>query len=78
MIDHTSTESDVRSHVSKPSPESLAGILLASLEALAVAGQVEMACRLAGRACVVMRPTDPQGEHRFNALLHRLAPRVPW
>ena len=78
MIDDTSTEGEMRSHASKPSPESLTGILLASLEALAVAGQVEATCRLAGRACVALRNGDPKGEHRFNALLHRLASRVPW
>lgn len=78
MIDDTSTEGEMRSHAAKPSPESLTGILLASLEALAVAGQVEAACRLAGRACVALRHSDPKGEHRFNALLHRLASRVPW
>ncbi|TAM57330.1 MAG: hypothetical protein EPN49_15325 [Rhodanobacter sp.] len=78
MIDQTSTERGMPSHTLKPSPESLTGILLASLEALAVAGQVEAACRLAGRACVALRHADPQGEHRFNALLHRLASRVPW
>ncbi|TAL82459.1 MAG: hypothetical protein EPN74_17025 [Rhodanobacter sp.] len=70
-------EGKVRGHASKPAPESLIGILLASLEALAVAGQVDAACRLAGRACVALRHSDPQGEHRFNALLHRMAPRVP-
>lgn len=78
MIDDTSMEGEARGHTLKPSPESLTGILLASLEALAVAGQVEAACRLAGRACVALRHSDPKGEHRFNALLHRLAPRVPW
>jgi hypothetical protein len=78
VIDRTSTEGEVRSHAAKPSPESLACILLASLEALAVAGQVEMACRLAGRACVALRHSDRKGEHLFNALLHRIASRVPW
>ncbi|MHB1274026.1 MAG: hypothetical protein ACYCZD_14920 [Rhodanobacter sp.] len=78
MINNPSTEGEARGHALKPSPEGLTGILLASLEALAVAGQVEAACRLAGRACVALRHSDPPSEHRFNALLHRLAPRVPW
>ncbi|THD11448.1 hypothetical protein [Metallibacterium scheffleri] len=54
------------------------GILLASLEALAAAGQVDAACRFAGQACVSLRHDDAHGERQFNALLHRLAPRVPW
>lgn len=73
MIDHPSTEHEVRSRDLKPSPESLTGLLLASL-----AGQVETACRFAGRACVALRHSDPNGEHGFNALLHRLTPRLPW
>jgi hypothetical protein len=56
----------------------LAGILLTSLEALAAAGHVETACRLAGRACVAVRHSDPTAEHSFNALLHRLSRRLDW
>jgi len=78
MNDSTSIAGGVRGHASQPSSESLTGILLSSLEALAAAGQIEAACRFAGRACVALRHSDPQGERRFNALLHRLAPRVPW
>ena len=78
MNDTTSAPGGVRGHASHQSPENLAGILLSSLEALAAAGQVEAACRFAGRTCVALRQSDPQGERRFNALLHRLAPRVPW
>lgn len=48
-------------------------ILLASLTALAAAGEVEEACRLAGRACAVYRTTDVPAWNRFNVLLHRLA-----
>ena len=78
MNDSTSAWGEVRGHASHQSPGNLAGILLSSLEALAAAGQIETACRLAGRACVALRHSDPQGERRFNALLHRLTPRVPW
>lgn len=56
----------------------LAELLLASLEALAAEGQVDRACRLAGQACRVLRTSDPKAEHRFNALLHRLAGRLDW
>jgi hypothetical protein len=59
-------------------PSRLADLLLASLEALAAAGQVDKACRLAGHACGVLRTSDPKAEHRFNALLHRLARRLDW
>jgi hypothetical protein len=53
-------------------------ILLASITALAAAGEVETACRLAGQACVALRGTDPAAANRFNALLHRLTPKLAW
>lgn len=53
-------------------------ILLASVTALAAAGEVETACRLAGRACVALRATDPAAARRFDALLHRLTPKLTW
>jgi hypothetical protein len=53
-------------------------ILLASITALAAAGEVETACRLAGQACVALRGTDPAAASRFNALLHRLTPKLAW
>lgn len=56
----------------------LSELLLRSLEELATAGKVETACRLAGRACALLREDDPRAEHRFNALLHRLTPRLDW
>ncbi len=56
----------------------LSALLLKSLEELAAAGNVEMACRLAGQACMVLRRSDCNAEHRFNALLHRLARRLAW
>lgn len=54
----------------------LSGILLASLEALAAAGQAEAACRLAGQACAALRRSDPAACQRFNVLLHRLTRHV--
>jgi hypothetical protein len=58
--------------------ETLTDILLASLQALAAAGDVEGACRLAGRACAAVRHSDARARHRFDALLHRLCRRLSW
>ena len=52
----------------------LAGILLASLTALAETGEIEAACRLARQPCVSLRATDPAMARRFDVLLHRLTP----
>jgi hypothetical protein len=41
--------------------------------ALAACGKTEQACRLAGRACVALRRTDPAMARRFDVLLHRMA-----
>ena len=51
----------------------LAEILLESTAALAACGKVDQACRLAGRAYVALRRTDPAMARRFDVLLHRLA-----
>jgi hypothetical protein len=59
-------------------PERLSEILLASITALAAAGEVENACRLAGQACVALRRDDPAGARRFDVLLHRLARKLTW
>jgi hypothetical protein len=56
----------------------LAAVLLASLEALALAGQADAACRHAGKACAVLRGTDPVQWRKFNALLHRLSRHAHW
>jgi hypothetical protein len=56
----------------------LSALLLESLEQLAAAGNVEMACRLADQACMVLRRGERGTEHRFDALLHRLARRLSW
>ncbi len=51
-------------------------LLLDSLQKLADAGEVDAACRIAGRACVILRTVAPKDERRFNALLHRLVRRL--
>jgi hypothetical protein len=56
----------------------LVEVLVASITALADAGEVDTACRLAGRACVALRTTDPAAAHRFDALLHRLTRALAW
>ncbi len=56
----------------------LVDILIDSLVALAAAGEVEAACRLAGQACVTLRHTDQAAARRFDVLLHRLSPKLTW
>jgi hypothetical protein len=57
-------------------PAALTDILIASLEALAAAGQADAACRLAGKACAELRGKDPAGWQRFNVFLHRMIKHV--
>lgn len=54
----------------------LAGVLLASLEALAATGEADVACRLAGKACAELRHSDPAAWQRFNVFLHRMIKHV--
>ena len=56
--------------------EGIIVLLLDALQKLADAGEVDAACRIAGKACVLLRQTSPGTEQRFNALLHRLARRL--
>ncbi len=51
-------------------------LLLDALRKLADTGQVDAACRIAGQACVALRPTNVRSERRFNALLHHLTRRL--
>ncbi|MGH6717101.1 MAG: hypothetical protein ACREDC_13020 [Bradyrhizobium sp.] len=51
-------------------------LLLEALQKLADAGEVDAACRIAGKACVALRRSDTKSEHRFNALLHRLVVKL--
>ncbi len=51
-------------------------LLLDALQKLADTGEVDAACRIAGKACVILRRTAPKDERRFNALLHRLARKL--
>lgn len=65
----------------EPSHRAITGpvndILVESLVALAQAGNVEAACKLAGRACALYRHKDIPAWNRFNGLLHRLARKAP-
>jgi hypothetical protein len=51
-------------------------MLLDALQKLADAGEVDAACRIAGKACAVLRRSDAKSERRFNALLHRLTRKL--
>jgi len=62
--------------MSGPAAE-LSRLLLASLEKLAAAGEIEAACRLAGQACAALRRDDEAATRPFNALLHRLTRDPP-
>jgi hypothetical protein len=50
-------------------------LLLDALQKLADTGEVDAACRIAGKACALFRQTSPRAEQRFNGLLHRLTGR---
>ncbi|MHA6646330.1 hypothetical protein [Mesorhizobium sp. A623] len=52
----------------------LCALLSESLTALTKAGQADAACRLAGRACALLRGRNSPEWARFNKLLHRLSP----
>jgi hypothetical protein len=51
-------------------------LLLDALQKLADAGEADAACRIAGKACAVLRRAAPKDERRFNALLHRLVRKL--
>lgn len=71
------TRFDHAARESGGSPErQIALLLLDALQKLADAGEVDAACRIAGRACVILRRGSPGNERRFNVLLHRLTPRL--
>jgi hypothetical protein len=58
--------------------QGLVDILVASLNALAAAGEIDAACRLGGQAYVILRHHDGTAARRLDVLLHRLAPKLPW
>lgn len=65
----------------RPTPAgdaALSPLLLESLNALADAGQVDLACRIAGRACMQLRKTDETEARRFDVWLHRMIKRLDW
>ena len=59
-----------------PGGDDLVMILLAAVDDLSAAGGDEAACRLAGRACAVLRHSDLDGWKKFNAFLHRATRRL--
>lgn len=61
-----------------PAQSMVPEILLESLVALVEAGEIERACRLAGRACSALRKADPGAARRFDVFLHRTTPRLAW
>lgn len=63
-------------HANSSEIASLYGVLLESLEALARAGEADAACRLAGKACAMLRHGDATAWQRFNAFLHRMIKHV--
>jgi hypothetical protein len=74
----TGPGSDAGSNTGAGLEDGLSALLLDSLQALAAAGEVEAACRLAGRACVMLRHCDPRLARRFDVLLHRMTPKLSW
>jgi hypothetical protein len=78
MVNGASASRRVGAPDASAEPAYLPEILLASITALATAGEVENACRLAGQACVALRRDDPAGARRFDVLLHRLTPKLTW
>ena len=54
----------------------LTQILVTGLGALATAGQADLACRLAGQACAVVRTSDPVAWQRLNVFLHKMIKHV--
>jgi hypothetical protein len=78
MVNGASASRRVGAPDASAKPARLPEILLASITALATAGEVENACRLAGQACVALRHADPEAARRFDILLHRLTPKLTW
>ncbi len=78
MVTRQSSMADAASPPATPcaGQQAIVGLLLDTLQKLADAGEVDPACRIAGKACVIFRRRDPSTEHRFNALLHRLSHRL--
>ncbi len=56
--------------------EGIAALLIEALQKLADTGEVDAACRIAGKACTMLRHRAPASEQRFNVLLHRLARKL--
>ncbi len=78
MSDNRTGANSMSTGTPRQTVEDLSRILMACLETLVAVGEIEAACRFAGRACVTLRHDAPQAEQRFNTLLHRLTPRLSW
>lgn len=78
MVTATVSAPRARAEAALAASTKIPDILLESLRALAGAGEVEAACRLAGRACMALRGPDPGAARRFDVLLHRLTPKLRW
>ncbi len=72
----TTASTNGASLAASPDAVALTRVLVTSLEALAAAGQPDLACRLAGEACAVVRTSDPVAWQRLNAFLHRMIKHV--
>lgn len=77
MVTERTADPDLPPAKEAPAAE-LAAILLDSLGELAKTGNVETACRLAGRACARLRQVEPQMARRFDAFLHRQTRHLEW
>lgn len=69
-VDHSES-----GHPSTPQAQVVV-LLRDALQKLADTGEVDAACRIAGKACVILRDAAPRAERRFNVLLHRLVHRL--
>ena len=78
MSPQSTSRTDGLAAEQSPPVKDLAELLLTSLSGLAAAGEVETACRLAGKACVTLRHCDQATARRFDVLLHRLTPKLTW
>jgi hypothetical protein len=78
MVTDISAPGSVRAPSAGRPPARVPEILLASITALAAAGEIETACRLAGEARAALRGADPDAARRFDAFLHRLTPELTW
>lgn len=56
----------------------LAALQLEALRHLAISGETDTACRLAGRAYMLLHRSDPGLARHFDVLLHRMTRELRW